>query len=280
MLNFIRKKLKNGGVFVGSFTPLDTEYNIVRKKMPKFMFVIIMPIHFIIYRIFPKIPIINKFYFFLTNGKRKYISKAEVFGRLKYFGFSITNYLMINNVIYFISELTKTKSEEESPSYGPLIKLKRIGLNQKIINIYKFRTMHPYSEFVQEELVLNNDLNDMGKINDDYRLTSWGKVFRKLWIDEIPQIYNWIKGDVNLIGVRALSPHYFSLYPKDLQLLRTKYKPGLIPPYYADMPKNFEEILLSEERYLNLKSKNKIITDINYFFKVLYNILLKGARSS
>ena len=280
MLDVIRKKLKNGGVFVGSFTALDEEYKILRKKMPKFMFVMIRPIHFIIFRVFPKIPIINKIYFFISSGKRKYISKAEVFGRLKYFGFSITDHEMINNSTYFISELIKTKSIEKSPSYGPLIKLKRIGLNQKVIDIYKLRTMHPYSEFVQEDLVSNNDLDDRGKINDDYRQTSYGKVFRKLWIDEIPQLYNWIKGDVNLFGVRALSPHYFSLYPRHLQLLRTKFKPGLIPPYYADLPKNFDDILLSEEKYLKMRLKNKILTDTNYLFRALFNIVFKGARSS
>ena len=147
-----------------------------------------------------------------------------------------------------------TKSNEQNPSYGPLIKLKRIGLDNKVIEIYKFRTMHPYSEFVQEDLVLNNKLKNTGKINNDYRLTSWGIIFRKLWIDELPQIYNWLKGDINLIGVRALSLNYFSLYPEKLQEMRIKVKPGLIPPFYADLPSNFEEIIISEE-ILNTKIK-------------------------
>jgi len=280
MLDTIRMKLENGGLFIGKFKPLDQEYDELRNKMPRFMFLFIMPIHFLVFRIFPKIPLFKSFYFLITRGKRKYISKAEVFGRLKYHGFSISNYYLINNDIYFIAELKKTKSNEQNPSYGPLIKLKRIGLDNKVIEIYKFRTMHPYSEFVQEDLVLNNKLKNTGKINNDYRLTSWGIIFRKLWIDELPQIYNWLKGDINLIGVRALSLNYFSLYPEKLQEMRIKVKPGLIPPFYADLPSNFEEIIISEERYLIQRSKNKFMTDAKYFFRALFNILFKGARSS
>ena len=61
---------------------------------------------------------------------------------------------------------------------------------------------------------------------------------------------------MNLVGVRALSKHYFSLYPSDLQELRIKYKPGLIPPFYYDMPKTFDEILSSEKKYLLKKQDN------------------------
>ena len=280
MLDTIRMKLENGGLFIGKFKPLDQEYDELRNKMPRFMFLFIMPIHFLVFRIFPKIPLFKSFYFLITKGKRKYISKAEVFGRLKYHGFSISNHYVINNNIYFIAELKKTKSKEQNPSYGPLIKLKRVGLDNKVIEIYKFRTMHPYSEFVQEDLVANNRLKNTGKINNDYRLTSWGIIFRKLWIDELPQIYNWLKGDINLVGVRALSLNYFSLYPKKLQEMRIKVKPGLIPPFYADLPSNFEEIIISEERYLLQRFQNKFITDAKYLLKASFNILFKGARSS
>ena len=103
---------------------------------------------------------------------------------------------------------------------------------------------------------------------------------RKLWIDELPQLYNWIRGDITLIGVRALSEHYFSLYPKDLQELRTSFKPGLIPPYYADMPKKFNEVIESERRYLQRKQEKQYSTDILYFSKAFINILFHGARSN
>jgi lipopolysaccharide/colanic/teichoic acid biosynthesis glycosyltransferase len=140
--------------------------------------------------------------------------------------------------------------------------------------------MHPYSEFIQKDLFENHSLNPYGKFKYDFRITNWGRVLRKLWIDELPQLYNWIRGDVTLVGVRALSEHYFSLYPKDLQELRTQFKPGLVPPYYADMPKSFDEIIESERKYLDKKKAKPFSTDFIYFFEALMNIVFRGARSS
>ena len=59
-----------------------------------------------------------------------------------------------------------------------------------------------------------------------------------------------------------------------------KTKPGLIPPFYADMPKTLEEIMASEMRYLEAYEKHPFRTDIRYFFKAMWNILFKGARSN
>ena len=139
--------------------------------------------------------------------------------------------------------------------------------------------MHPYSEFIQQELYNNQSLNPDGKFKDDFRLTNWGRLLRKFWIDELPQLFNWIRGDVTMVGVRALSEHYFSLYPKDLRVLRTQFKPGLVPPYYADIPKNFDEIIESERKYLNRKKLNHFSTDFVYFWKAFVNIVFRGARS-
>ena len=58
-----------------------------------------------------------------------------------------------------------------------------------------------------------------------------------------------------------------------------KYKPGLLPPYYADMPKTLEEIMSSELKYLEAYEKSPFATDVKYFFKVFYNIIIKKARS-
>jgi lipopolysaccharide/colanic/teichoic acid biosynthesis glycosyltransferase len=139
--------------------------------------------------------------------------------------------------------------------------------------------MHPYSEYLQDYIFEQNKLQNNGKFNDDFRLTSWGKVFRKLWIDELPQLINFWQGDVNLVGVRALSQQYFDLYPEDFKEFRIQFKPGLVPPYYADMPKSFDEIISSEKKYLQQKQQHPFTTDVKYFFKVFYNIIFKHARS-
>jgi hypothetical protein len=61
---------------------------------------------------------------------------------------------------------------------------------------------------------------------------------------------------------------------------RIKYKPGLIPPFYADMPDNLEAIQASEIKYLNSYDKSPILTDLKYFFKSGWNIMFRSARSN
>ena len=139
--------------------------------------------------------------------------------------------------------------------------------------------MHPYSEFIHQYVYDRNKLDEKGKIKDDFRITSWGRIFRKIWIDELPMIINWIKRDLKLVGIRPLSETFFNTYPEDLKKMRVKYKPGLLPPYYADMPQNMEEVFESERKYLESYGKKPIRTDIVYFFKALKNILFKGAKS-
>lgn len=114
---------------------------------------------------------------------------------------------------------------------------------------------------------------------NDYRISTAGRILRKFWLDELPMIINLLKGDLKLVGVRPLSRHYFSLYSRELQELRSKHCPELIPPYYADMPKTLDEIMASEINYLNAYDKQPFLTDIRYFFKAFYNILIKKARS-
>jgi len=79
--------------------------------------------------------------------------------------------------------------------------------------------------------------------------------------------------------VRPLSAHYLSLYSKDLQEMRKKVKPGLIPPFYADMPVTFDEICESERRYIQAYEENPVKTQWVYFWKAFWNIVFKGARS-
>ena len=165
------------------------------------------------------------------------------------------------------------------PSYGFLIKLNRVGKNGNLIKVYKLRTMRPYSEYLQEYVFQKNDLKEGGKIKDDFRISPEGKIFRKFWIDELPMIFNLLKGEMKLIGVRPLSQQYFSLYTNELQEMRVKTKPGLIPPFYADMPVTLEEIMSSEIKYLNAYEKKPLRTDIFYFLKAINNIVIKRKRS-
>ena len=81
-----------------------------------------------------------------------------------------------------------------------------------------------------------------------------------------------------MIGVRPLSQHYLSLYTHELREKRDLHKPGLIPPFYADMPKTIDEIMDSEMRYLEAYEKNPFTADVKYFFRIFHNIVVKRAR--
>jgi len=87
-------------------------------------------------------------------------------------------------------------------------------------------------------------------------------------------------GDCKLFGIRPLSKHYISPYDDDFTERRLKYKPGLIPPYYVDMPGNVDEIIKSEEKYLNSYDKNPFKTDFIYFWGAFNNIIINNKRSS
>ena len=140
--------------------------------------------------------------------------------------------------------------------------------------------MHPYSEFLQEFVYNYSGLVKGDKFDNDFRVTTWGSFLRRYWIDEIPMLLNLIKGDIKLIGVRPLSQQKLNLYNEDYRKRRYNYKPGLIPPYYVDLPESLDETVQSEVNYLNKYDKNKFGTDIKYFFKAFNNIVINKRRSA
>ena len=68
-----RLVINPGGILIGSFSPLEEDYNKMFSQMPKFLFTFIYPIHFIFFRIFPKLPILGVIYEFITKGKGRFI---------------------------------------------------------------------------------------------------------------------------------------------------------------------------------------------------------------
>ena len=229
-------------------------------------------------RVLPKSPL-KRFYYRFTRGKNQVISLSEALARLIYCGFVIIDHKLAGAHTAIIARKIKQPMQSIEPTTGMLITLPRIGFKGEIVHVYKFRTMHPYSEFLQEYLYENNGTKDGDKIRNDFRVTRWGKFFRKYWIDEIPMLINFFKGELKLVGVRPLSKHKFFTYPKWLQVARVRVKPGLIPPYYAHMPENPEEFHEAERAYLEAYSRHPWRTDFRYFRKSMFNILFKGARS-
>ena len=90
----------------------------------------------------------------------------------------------------------------------------RLGLNEKIFKIYKFKTM-------SDERDANGEL-----LPDDQRLGKFGKLIRSLSLDELPQLFNVLKGDMSFIGPRPLLVEYLPIY-NETQKLRHDVRPGI-----------------------------------------------------
>jgi hypothetical protein len=201
-------------------------------------------------------------------------------GRLVYCGFEIVDFTIINNLSYFVAIKTNEPLQFEHPSYYPIIKLNRVGKNGKMIGVYKLRTMHPYSEYLQDYVVKMNGYNNKGKPDGDFRVTRWGLFLRRLWLDEFPQLINLIKGEMKLVGLRPISQVRYCEFPDDLKKERIKYKPGCFPPYVAlNMPDDKGNIE-AERIYIRDLKQHPYTTDISYFLKAAYNILANKIRSS
>jgi hypothetical protein len=272
--------LEEGGCLWCHFTTWAEKKKRILRSNP-------FPVKYIVYffeycwhRISPDLAIMKRIYSGLTKGKKRALCEVSVMGQLYRAGFDIERDCVAGGEMYICASKVKEPIRDDQPSTGHLIRLKRIGKDGIEIGVYKFRTMYPYSEYLQPYIYKKNSLAEGGKIADDWRVTRGGHFLRATWMDELPMLLNWFKGDLKLVGVRPLSKHYFGLYPKELQDLRIKTKPGLVPPFYADMPKTLEEIEDSEMRYLKSYFLHPFPTDWKYFWKATGNIVFKGRRSS
>jgi lipopolysaccharide/colanic/teichoic acid biosynthesis glycosyltransferase len=275
----VNRKLPKDGTFIGLVETKTQRKNRILSKYPPIINWLVYAADFTVKRIFPKFLLTKKIYFLLTRGQNRVLTRAETLGRLYSCGFEIVDEIDIDNFFYFVVKKNAEPAYDMNPTYGPFIKLRRVGKGGKIIKVYKLRTMHPYAEYLQTYIYQKNKLEEGGKFKDDFRVSTLGKFFRTFWLDETPMIFNILKGDLKLVGVRPLSQHYFELYSEELKQKRIKYKPGLIPPFYVDLPKTLDEIQASELRYLEAYSKRPLITDWVYFWKAFKNIVFKKARS-
>lgn len=267
------------GLFISHLETHTVRKERILAKVPKFLKGIYYTLDFAIHRIIPKIKLLSSLYFKTTKGRDRALTRAEALGRLYACGFEIIDEKTIDNELHFVAKKIKNPNYDSNATYGPFIHLKRVGKKGQVIKVLKLRTMHPYAEYLQQYIYNKNKLSIGGKINNDFRVSKLGRLLRKYWIDEIPMLINLLKGDLKFIGTRPLSQHYFSLYPKSLQEKRIQFKPGLLPPFYADMPKTLDDIVESEKTYLNAYEENPLLTDIKYFFKIINNILFAGKRS-
>ena len=158
-----------------------------------------------------------------------------------------------------------------------IFKQTRIGFDGKPFTIYKILTIEPGLENQRPTLKSRHD-----------SCVRKGKMYRFLrafGVDEFPQIYNILKGEMALVGPRPLTPEEDFKLPEDFSRERKKHKPGIIPPYYADLEAALKDEINPEDRirtdwtYLKEKEIHPILTDIKCIGNTLYNFIVKGVRS-
>lgn len=270
-------KLEEDGYVVCKGETSAIRYDRIMQQIPYPLNSAIYFIDYFNHRVLPKLPIVKRAYYWITKGDRRVLTRVEILGRLCRAGFDVVCESVISNQFYVVAKKVKHPIRDDNPSSGLLIRLKRSGKNGKILGVYKFRTMYAYSEYLQPYIYRTEGISN-GKYANDYRVNKTGKFMRKTFMDELPMLINWLKGDLKLVGVRPLSSHFLSLYSKELQELRSKTKPGLIPPYYIIKPKTIEDKMNIELEYLRSYYENPLKTDWVYFWKIFKSIVFKGVR--
>ena len=145
----------------------------------------------------------------------------------------------------------------DDPSAGPIFSQERVGRNGKLFKFYKFRSMCPNAEAKLDDLLNQNEMDGpVFKIKDDPRITRVGKFIRKTSIDELPQLWNILKGDMSIVGPRPALPREVEQYG-DYEKQRLYVTPGLscywqIAPHRNDL--SFEEWMNLDVKYVKERS--------------------------
>lgn len=150
----------------------------------------------------------------------------------------------------------------------------RIGKNNKPFYMYKFRSMCPDAENMQDELMKYNEMDGpVFKIKNDPRITKVGKFIRKYSIDELPQLVNILKGDMSIVGPRPPLPNEVMQY-NEYQLQRLWVVPGLTCFWqaYGRSSLSFEDWMDMDMKYIKRRG---ILLDLSLIFRTIYAVLFK-----
>lgn len=188
--------------------------------------------------------------------------------------FSIIGLFFTAIITVFLAPVIKMQAP------GPVFfKQTRVGKNGKTFKMYKFRSMYIDAEERKKELMSKNEMKGlMFKMENDPRIFPAGNFMRKTSIDEFPQFWNILKGDMSLIGTRPPTLDEYENYKRH-HMSRLAMKPGLTGMWQvsgrSDI-KDFEEIVRLDNEYIRNFSLG---LDIKIFFKTIGTVLgMKGSK--
>ena len=177
---------------------------------------------------------------------------------------SFTGLIVLSPLMLVVSILIKLESKGEV-----IFKQKRVGLNGKEFYMYKFRSMVVNAEELKEKLAAQNEMSGpMFKMKDDPRVTKVGKFIRKTSLDELPQLWNVLKGDMSLVGPRPSLPKEVAQF-EDWMHRRLEVKPGLTCYWQVSGRNNidFEDWMKLDIRYVE---ERNLFVDIKLIFKTIF----------
>ena len=187
----------------------------------------------------------------------------EVIKRLIDIVCSFLGVLVLSPLFIIIAIIIKMTSK------GPVFfSQKRVGKNGKEFDMYKFRSMVVNAEELKEKLAAKNEMSGpMFKMKDDPRVTKVGKFIRKTSIDELPQLWNVLKGDMSLVGPRPSLPKEVAQF-EDWMYKRLEVKPGLTCYWQVSGRNNidFEDWMKLDIKYVDERST---WIDIKLIFKTV-----------
>lgn len=283
--------VRMGGCIAVRYTPLEESVNALRERVPGPFFGPAYLLHFAWYRAIPKLPwldvlyfskpfsILDKLFYRPDRGRNRVLSRSEVWGRLAFYGFEVLREVPVGRECLVLARRLSPPVANRKPSYYAVVALEKVGLDGDVIRLYKVRSMFPFSEFLQKKIFETNGLSATGKFKNDFRLTEYGPLIRRSWLDELPGILNWLRGDVKLVGMRATSPHFLGLYPPSVYERYIRVKPGLVPPIFDEKTAGFQQIVEIEETYLRRYLDAPVRTDIAYFWYTFRDIFIRRVRS-
>lgn len=186
---------------------------------------------------------------------------------------SVFGLLLLSIVFIAVAILIKL----EDPKGPILFTQKRIGLNGKEFKMYKFRSMVSDAEEILKELLKYNEVSGaMFKMKDDPRITKIGKFIRKTSIDELPQLFNVLKGEMSLVGPRPPLPREVEMYSRyDKQ--RLLVTPGCTGLWQVSGRSSvgFDEMVELDLQYI---TKRTLIFDLKIILKTI--LLLLGSKNA
>lgn len=180
--------------------------------------------------------------------------------------------LLLSPVIAIVACAVKFTSK------GPVFfSQKRVGKNGELFDMYKFRSMVVNAEELKEKLAHQNEMSGpMFKMKDDPRVTKVGKFIRKTSLDELPQLWNVLKGDMSLVGPRPSLPKEVAQFEKWMYK-RLSIKPGLTCFWQVSGRNNidFEDWMKLDIKYVD---ERNIWIDIKLIFKTV--LVLFGDKNA